>query len=105
MMTGLLEGKVAIITGAASGIGEATTKLFTAEGAKVLAVDLAGTPLNDVHGNDANVKTMEQDVTAPDAAKNIVAAALEAFGKVDILFNNAGTVGRGGEVENHDEDD
>ena len=104
-MTGLLEGKVAIITGAASGIGEATTKLFTSEGAKVLAVDLPGAPLDDVHGNDADVKTLEQDVTGPDAAQKIVQAALEAFGKVDILFNNAGTVGKGGEVENHDEAD
>ncbi len=104
-MTGLLEGKVAIITGAASGIGKATTELFTAEGAKVLAVDLPGSPLNDVHGNDANVSCLEQDVTGEGAADTIVGAALEAFGKIDILFNNAGTVGQGGEVESHDEAD
>ena len=104
-MTGLLEGKVAIITGAASGIGKATTTLFTDEGAKVLAVDLPGSPLDDVHGNDTNVKTLEQDVTAPEAADSIVNAALEAFGRIDILFNNAGTVGAGGEVESHDEAD
>ena len=103
--TGLLEGKVAIVTGAASGIGKATTELFTSEGAKVLAVDLPGTPLNDVHGNDANVSCLEQDVTEDGAADAIVTAAVEAFGKVDILFNNAGTVGAGGEVEAHDEAD
>ena len=104
-MTGLLEGKVAIITGAASGIGKATTTLFTDEGAKVLAVDLPGSPLDNAHGNDANVKTLEQDVTAPEAADTIVKAALETFGRIDILFNNAGTVGAGGEVESHDESD
>jgi len=104
-MTGLLEGKAAIVTGAASGIGEATAKLFSTEGAKVLAVDLPGKPLAAVHGGDGNVVCLEQDVTAEGAADRIVAAALEAFGGLDILFNNAGTVGKGGEIETHDEAD
>ncbi|MFN3232034.1 MAG: SDR family NAD(P)-dependent oxidoreductase [Alphaproteobacteria bacterium] len=104
-MTGLLKGKVAIVTGAASGIGKATTELFTAEEAKVLAVDLPGSPLNEVHGNDTNVSCLEQDVTGDGAAGTIVQAALDAFGRIDILFNNAGTVGQGGNVETHDEAD
>jgi NAD(P)-dependent dehydrogenase (short-subunit alcohol dehydrogenase family) len=104
-MTGILEGKTAIITGAASGIGEATTKLFAAEGARVLAADLPGAPLADVHADTPNVVLVEQDVTADGAGDALVARAVEEFGGVDILFNNAGTVGAGGEVETHDEAD
>ncbi|MBI1180946.1 MAG: SDR family oxidoreductase [Alphaproteobacteria bacterium] len=104
-MTGLVEGKAAIVTGAASGIGAATAALLAEEGAGVLAVDLPGSPLASVHAGRERIVCLEMDVTAPEAGPAIVRAALDAFGRLDILFNNAGTVGKGGEVETHDEAD
>ncbi len=104
-MTGLLEGKAAIVTGAASGIGAASAKLLAEEGAHVLAVDLPGRNLEAVHRGRAGIVCMEMDVTAAHAAPRIVQAAIGAFGRLDILFNNAGTVGKGGLVEQHDEAD
>ena len=104
-MTGILEGKIAIVTGAASGIGEASAKLFASEGARVLAVDLPGTSLAEVHANTPNIVLMEQDVTTTDAAANIIGKAVESLGGIDILFNNAGAVGAGGELETFDDDD
>lgn len=104
-MTGLLDGKAAIVTGAASGIGEASARLLAEEGARVLAVDLPGKPLTAAHAGRAGIVCMDMDVTAPDAARKIVQAAIDAFGRLDILFNNAGTVGKGGVVETHDEAD
>lgn len=85
-----LAGKVAIVTGAASGIGLATVQLFVQEGATVLAVDRPGSAIMSVFVDDAAVQPLEQDVTAAGAANVIVEAALRAFGGLDILFNNAG---------------
>ncbi len=80
-----LNKRVAIITGAASGIGRATAELFAAEGARVLAVDLSPFTL------EANgIETLAQDVAMPDAGIRIVKAALNAFGQLDIIMNNAG---------------
>lgn len=85
-----LKDRVAIVTGAASGIGQASAQLFTQEGARVLAVDRPGAGVGDVHaGNDAIVG-LDQDVAAEDAPANIIAAVLESFGKLDIVFSNAG---------------
>jgi 3-oxoacyl-[acyl-carrier protein] reductase len=80
-----LAGKAAIITGAGSGIGAATANLFAAEGAQVLAVDLPGRI-----AASAAFQTLEIDIGGADAPDQIVAAAVAAFGKLDILFNNAG---------------
>ena len=82
-----LNGKAAIVTGAASGIGRASAELFAAEGARVLAVDLPGTELV-FEGSE--IIAFEADVAAEDAPKDIVKAALGAFGRLDILYNNAG---------------
>jgi 3-oxoacyl-[acyl-carrier protein] reductase len=80
-----LAGKSAIITGAGSGIGAAAASLFAAEGAKVLAVDLPGR----IAANAA-FTVFEADIAAAEAPGAIVAAAITAFGRLDILFNNAG---------------
>lgn len=84
-----LEGRAAIVTGAASGIGQATADLFAREGAMVLAVDRPGTDLAAKHGH-AYVTAMEQDIAGPEAAEKIVDAAVGRFGRLDILYNNAG---------------
>lgn len=89
----LLDGKSAIITGAGSGIGAASAQLFASEGAQVLAVDIPGKGLADTHAGHEAVHTLEQDITEPDAPDTIVQAALDLFGKLDIVFNNAGVGG------------
>ena len=85
-MAGALAGKTAIVTGAASGIGEAIARLYHAEGAAVLAVDLAEPGL----AADNRMALLAMDVTADDAPDAIIGAARDAFGGVDILVNNAG---------------
>jgi 3-oxoacyl-[acyl-carrier protein] reductase len=85
-----LDGRATIITGAASGIGKASAQLFASEGANVLAVDRPGTPLAEVHAEHSRIFVLEQDVTDDDAPGNIVDTVIERYGRLDILFNNAG---------------
>ncbi len=85
-----LDGKAAIVTGAASGIGRATAALFADQGASVLAVDLPDTGLGEADGDGDRIATLEIDIAPPAAAEAIVAAALQRFGRLDILMNNAG---------------
>jgi len=87
---GRLSGKSAIVTGAASGIGRAAAQLFASEGADVLAVDRPGA---DLTFDNASIRVLHQDLAEQDAPKAIIGAALEAFGKLDILYNNAGVSG------------
>lgn len=82
-----LQGKAAIVTGAASGIGRASAELFAAEGARVLAVDRPGA---DLAFEDKAIETLACDVAAADAPGQIVERALAAFGQLDVLYNNAG---------------
>jgi 3-oxoacyl-[acyl-carrier protein] reductase len=86
-----LVGRRAIVTGAASGIGLATARLFMDEGAHVLAVDKQGEQLNAALAG-TNATTLAVSVTQADAPDQILAAALAHMGGVDILFNNAGVV-------------
>jgi D-sorbitol dehydrogenase (acceptor) len=81
-----LEGKVAIVTGAAAGIGEAVVRRYLDEGAKVVAVDLK-TPA-DTAGND-QLLFVQADVTQREGIEQIVSATLAKFGRIDILYNNA----------------
>jgi NAD(P)-dependent dehydrogenase (short-subunit alcohol dehydrogenase family) len=85
-----LAGKVAIITGAASGIGRATAILFLQQGAKVLVVDLPERSLPDEFKDYDHACELEIDVTDADAPQRIVDGAVETFGGIDILMNNAG---------------
>lgn len=89
-----LQDRVAIVTGAASGIGCATAQLFASEGARVLAVDVPGKSLASTHAALAGIKALEIDITAPGAPATIVDAAVAAFGQLDIVMNNAGTSAR-----------
>jgi 3-oxoacyl-[acyl-carrier protein] reductase len=71
-------------------MGAATTKLFTAEGARVFAVDRPGTNLKAVHEGNASVLCLDQDITGDNAPEAIIGGAVKHFGQVDILVNNAG---------------
>ena len=82
-----LEGRAAIVTGAASGIGRASAELLAQEGARVLAVDRPG---SDLRFETQGVGALEADVTQDTSPGFIVSSALERFGHLDILFNNAG---------------
>lgn len=85
-----LEGKVAIVTGGAAGIGGAVTRCFVKRGAKVVAVDLAadaGQSLKDDLGDD--VVSITADVSDPATPHLAVARAVELFGRVDAVVNNA----------------
>lgn len=89
-----LKDKVAIITGAASGIGKATAKLFAEHGAKIVVADI------DSEGSEQTVTEIRDkgnvaifintDVTVKSDTQNLVTQTVETFGKLDILFNNAG---------------
>lgn len=93
-MGGRLEGKVAVITGAASGIGRGTVDLFLREGAKVIGGDVQddkGARMEEELG--ASFRYVRCDVTDEAEVKAALDLAVSQFGKLDILFNNAGTGG------------
>lgn len=94
---GKLDGKVAIITGAASGIGWATAILFATEGAKVVAADWdesKGTKVaEDIRKRGGDATFVKMDVSNPDDVQRTISTAVETYGKLDVLFNNAGMLG------------
>ncbi|KAF4401366.1 hypothetical protein G4B88_001560 [Cannabis sativa] len=90
----LLEGKVAIVTGGARGIGEATVKLFAKHGAKVVIADVedtAGKILAETLGS--SVTFLHCDVSSEDDVENLIESTVSRYGQLDILFNNAGILG------------
>jgi 3-oxoacyl-[acyl-carrier protein] reductase len=88
---GLLDGKAAIVTGSARGIGRATAELFVSEGAKVLINDLDADVAEQAASEiDGETAVHAGDLTKEGAADELVAAAVDAFGSVDIAINNAG---------------
>lgn len=93
----LLTDKVAVITGASSGIGREAAKLFTKEGAKVVACarrsQELGTLVQEIRQAGGEALAVVGDVTKPETHRQIVDAATGTFGGLDIAFNNAGTVG------------
>lgn len=92
-----LSGKVAIVTGASSGIGRATAKLFTQEGAKVVVgarreAELAEL-VREIKAEGGEALALAGDVQSEQYAKDLAAAAVKQFGRLDVAFNNAGTLG------------
>ena len=99
-MPGKLEGRVALITGGASGIGEATVRLFVEEGAKVLITDIQdarGRILAEELGSKADY--LHADVSLEDDVERAIRYATETFGGLDVMFNNAGIAGAVGPIE------
>jgi NAD(P)-dependent dehydrogenase (short-subunit alcohol dehydrogenase family) len=87
---GRLDGKVAVITGAGSGIGRASAERFAAEGAKVVCADVSGQEEEVAAGIGSSAVGIRVDVTTSADVARMIATALEHFGRLDILFNNAG---------------
>jgi Short-chain alcohol dehydrogenase of unknown specificity len=95
-----LKGKVALITGGASGIGEATVRLFVEEGASVMVADIQddrGKRLADELG--ARAGYVHTDVSQESHVKAAVEETCRRFGRLDCIFNNAGYGGVGGKIE------
>jgi len=93
-MAGHMQNKVCLITGGAGSIGASPAKLLHDEGAKVMLVDLQEPALQKVAtGIGGDVAWCAADVTQSDQVKNAVAATIARFGKIDVLFSNAGNFG------------
>ena len=97
MTSNRLNGRVAIITGAARGIGLAAVKRLSEDGADIVAFDLPGSPLADAvkaaESAGRRAVAYEGDVSQADAWRGVIDAARTEFGRIDILFNNAGISG------------
>jgi NAD(P)-dependent dehydrogenase (short-subunit alcohol dehydrogenase family) len=95
-MMGRLQDKVAIVTGAAMGMGEAIARLFAKEGAKLVVTDVAEEPLHavvrEINSGGGRAIGLRLDVADPEAWRKVLTATIEAFGAVDVLVNNAGII-------------
>ena len=89
-----MKGRVALVTGAASGIGRATSLVFAREGAKVMAVDLAEGPMQEtvnlIVGGGGEASGMTADVSKAEEVHLMVSETVSRFGRIDAAFNNAG---------------
>jgi NAD(P)-dependent dehydrogenase (short-subunit alcohol dehydrogenase family) len=103
-----LKNKAALITGGASGIGRATALLFAQEGAAVMVADINSTlgqsVVQEIQSQSGRAAFVLCDVTHAEDCRLAVAATLEQFGRLDILFNNAGIIRRADVVETSEEE-
>lgn len=89
-MTGMLEGKVAVITGAGSGMARASVEIFVREGARVVAADVSGAEQDTAAAVGNGVVPVHCDVTNESDVEGLMRAAVEEFGRVDAVLNVAG---------------
>jgi NAD(P)-dependent dehydrogenase (short-subunit alcohol dehydrogenase family) len=92
----LLLGKAAVVTGAAKGIGRATAELFAEEGARIVAGDIDGEGLDGLRegleSRGREIVPIVGDVSSPDGARRMIRAAIERYGRLDVLVANAGII-------------
>ncbi|MFC7322356.1 SDR family oxidoreductase [Halobacillus campisalis] len=102
---GRLDQKVAVVTGAATGIGEATVKLFANEGATVVCADINEEQVEDtvqkIKEDGGNAEYHYLDVSVEESVQNLADHLKETYGSIDILFNNAGIDEEGGKVHEY----
>jgi NAD(P)-dependent dehydrogenase (short-subunit alcohol dehydrogenase family) len=104
-MAGRLEGKVAVVTGAGSGIGEAIAERFCKEGARVVAADISGRQNEAAKRIGPNCRAVQADVSKSADVQAMLKTAQSAFGRLDILCNNAGIDGAMAKTGEYSEED
>lgn len=102
---GKLDNQIAVVTGGATGIGRATASLFAEEGATVLAADIKEEALKDliesIQAAGGNAEAFEIDVSDENSVQRFADQVKEKYGRVDVLFNNAGIDQEGGKVHEY----
>lgn len=94
-MDSSMRDKVIVVTGAGTGIGRATARMFAGKGAQVVAVGRRAEPLTETAAGHDGIHPLTADVAAEGAAEETMRVVMESYGRLDVLVNNAGIVGSG----------